>query len=556
MRLHRPYSTPVLPTVFDESLSYYEVLSKVVNAINSIYADTETMIRQILDDMGITPEEETRYKNVLNVKDYGAKGDGVTDDRESIQAALNAAFEAGGGIVFCPAGRYLVSSCIIIGTNCSLVGTGRGTTLELNDLLPYWGTAIGIMGSNASLYNMRILYNDRNPVAATTGAKDGAVGITNADYAQAVTASTEHTVPTTYHAYKNVIVSDIWTEGLYSIQAEPTVSLENVIYRNIYGSGSMVSIQGGTAVSGYTDTGVIKNVMLDNVTCDFLRIIQGGGGSVLGSVDGVFVTNLFTHYIRCEAFNAHFDNFIADCSVNSPYDLAGGWLSDDYGAVSFYGYVSENYSDPVRCSAKNGYIKGRTSGIQNRGLAIIAASKYIFENLTIKGFALRNVSGALGADCIWIGCDCEETGISNGMSGCGVANRSGDQVEGLIDEWNNLFGNQRSSITWGTNYAASGKNSSDSFIEKNGNVVYGTIAALKSSGLTLNDVICTVPYKPETDTIMYGQMVDVSQDDGITSPAFFKINTAGQITLYWNARHTPSQFNFVIFNILYTVGGY
>jgi parallel beta-helix repeat protein len=52
-----------------------------------------------------------------NVKDYGAVGDGVTDDRAAIQAALDAARDAGGGRVVVPPGVYLLGSALIIDSN-------------------------------------------------------------------------------------------------------------------------------------------------------------------------------------------------------------------------------------------------------------------------------------------------------------------------------------------------------------------------------------------------------------------------------------------------------
>ena len=43
---------------------------------------------------------------VHNVRDYGAKGDGVTIDSPAINAAIQAAAREGGGVVYLPAGRY------------------------------------------------------------------------------------------------------------------------------------------------------------------------------------------------------------------------------------------------------------------------------------------------------------------------------------------------------------------------------------------------------------------------------------------------------------------
>jgi hypothetical protein len=49
---------------------------------------------------------------VFNVRnpDFGATGNGTTDDTAAIQAAVNAASAAGGGVVFFPAGTYLATS--------------------------------------------------------------------------------------------------------------------------------------------------------------------------------------------------------------------------------------------------------------------------------------------------------------------------------------------------------------------------------------------------------------------------------------------------------------
>lgn len=58
----------------------------------------------------------------INVINYGATGNGVTDDTVAIQAAINA---AGNGTVFMPAGNYLVTS-LDITNSTSVIGAGAG----------------------------------------------------------------------------------------------------------------------------------------------------------------------------------------------------------------------------------------------------------------------------------------------------------------------------------------------------------------------------------------------------------------------------------------------
>jgi|GEM_PF-6093681 len=69
---------------------------------------------------------------------WGAKGDGVTDDVEAIQAALNASSSQWVGIVRLPPGTYLVSRSIQLRTRVSLVGSGVSTSLGVG----YGGTTI------------------------------------------------------------------------------------------------------------------------------------------------------------------------------------------------------------------------------------------------------------------------------------------------------------------------------------------------------------------------------------------------------------------------------
>lgn len=67
---------------------------------------------------------------VVNVRDFGAVGDGVHDDTAAIQGAVNYAGNNGGGVVSMPPGTYLISSSVAINYNRLLIiGSGQSTRI-------------------------------------------------------------------------------------------------------------------------------------------------------------------------------------------------------------------------------------------------------------------------------------------------------------------------------------------------------------------------------------------------------------------------------------------
>lgn len=62
----------------------------------------------------------------INLKEYGAAGDGVTDDSAIIQAAIDELHGQGGGVIFAPKGAYRGN--FTLRHQVSIVGEGRGLT--------------------------------------------------------------------------------------------------------------------------------------------------------------------------------------------------------------------------------------------------------------------------------------------------------------------------------------------------------------------------------------------------------------------------------------------
>jgi hypothetical protein len=61
-----------------------------------------------------------KMQDLVSVKDFGAKGDGTTDDTASIQAAINLACTYGGN-VYLPAGTYKISAALVFTMNSVVI---------------------------------------------------------------------------------------------------------------------------------------------------------------------------------------------------------------------------------------------------------------------------------------------------------------------------------------------------------------------------------------------------------------------------------------------------
>ena len=82
----------------------------------------------IINDSTIKKDFE---KIALNVKDYGAVGDGVNDDRQAIQDTIDAAAKGlGGGKVYFPEGTYLVKEIVFLRSHTHIEVHEKATILN------------------------------------------------------------------------------------------------------------------------------------------------------------------------------------------------------------------------------------------------------------------------------------------------------------------------------------------------------------------------------------------------------------------------------------------
>lgn len=97
---------------------------------------------------------------IFNAKtDFGAVGDGVTDDFAALQTALDTLGNLGGGTLYLPSGTYKIdgANLVIWGSNIIVRGAGRDATiLKKFNGAGYWGDAFDVTGklSGAHYYGM------------------------------------------------------------------------------------------------------------------------------------------------------------------------------------------------------------------------------------------------------------------------------------------------------------------------------------------------------------------------------------------------------------------
>lgn len=102
---------------------------------------------------------------VANVRDYGARGDGTTDDTAAIQAAIN----AGTNVVWLPAGTYLVTGLTAAGGVSGPGGTIQGVSLFGSTLKLANGANQDLLTLNGQGWRVTNLGIDGNKANNTSG---------------------------------------------------------------------------------------------------------------------------------------------------------------------------------------------------------------------------------------------------------------------------------------------------------------------------------------------------------------------------------------------------
>lgn len=202
---------------------------------------------------------------VLNVKDYGATGNGTTDDTTAINLAIAAA--SNGGIVYLPQGTYIVSSPLTsIAAGVEIRGTGGESALKLSGS---WSGSevINITNDNCAVRSLRFIGGSSTTASSNPAAN--MVEITAAQYCKVIDI---------YAQYCNGYIVEA--------KGNSTNGPLGLIVDNVNGLSNAYGIHTlGNSVSGYELEAVITNVNMQLVTTGDAFLIEDSYDVQLGNLN-------------------------------------------------------------------------------------------------------------------------------------------------------------------------------------------------------------------------------------------------------------------------------
>lgn len=294
---------------------------------------------------------------VYNVRDYGAAGNGTTDDFTAIQDTINAAQTAGGGTIFFPKGTYIVSSHPqITGSGIVVRGSGTGSVIRLaTAAMNASGTTLGLWVNGATNVTIENLAFDGNFDAI---AKNGSFHSASSLWSPIISAYGASSV-------KNYVMAGSGIDAITYLQYRAPIRItnaNNVVVQNclVENSVSAGILVDATSVNGCT------NILITNCR---IRLCWDNG----------------IYFHQGVQYASAVNNIISDITYNG---------------------VSAVYSDRILISHNN--------------IRLCGPSDSDSGGIQINGSSNCTVTGNLIDQCQFYGINClasQETNITNGLGG-------------------------------------------------------------------------------------------------------------------------------------------
>ncbi|CAB4120955.1 Pectate lyase superfamily protein [uncultured Caudovirales phage] len=444
----------------------------------------------------------------LNVKDYGAIGNGLADDTAAIQATIGAAnILPNGANIYFPPGTYIVSASINFPTT--------GSTL-----LKVSGDGDSSVIQRASTFLSGSLF-----IAATTSNKLEICGL---KFVNSYAVTSGASIHINNRSFVNIHDITIW-DGWDGILIDGTESTSIIIDSISCYQASNIQYNSIITINGHVANILINNSILSAQNGLTLGTQITYGIRILGC-DGIQVSNCFIAAktgISVEGNNGNTLNFlyvnncIVDGCANTGVQLIGVSTANVYDMIRFEGC---HIVPGVQTTTTKGVIiSGSCDNVQFRDCDIgVCNTSGVYLNMPTDAWY-----SAIPRDISFIGCTIHDTEILGGTVGAIalVANQSGVRIQ------NCYIGDSSSTVYSNIGIGLAGANSNVTII---GNTIKAASSTI-SFGETLNNTnypgLIVVGNNGYADRLLQSTIYDTNG------------NIGGSITATPNAVNYPVLYN-------------
>ncbi|MFD0712910.1 glycosyl hydrolase family 28-related protein [Paenibacillus sp. GCM10027626] len=325
-------------------------------------------------------------KDGVNIKWFGAAGDGITDDTQSIQDTIDAVAAMGGGTVFIPKGTYIVSPSgkkrIALRSNVNIVGAGHEAVVKVkDDAGDYWTIFGGFWGEekveNVRISNFRI---DQNPLKNTTCSIDPKKdNVQDYDWRQ---------FSISLFNFENIAIDNMRFDPTCGVN---TITINNTACKNVFISDCYFNFVMAKGDPDYDNSAVYMNNRSHTITnC---RFYAAPGNKAIGAME--------THTGQSVISNNISDGYVTGIH------LQASEVSDAYCDMTIVGNTFSNANQAIQLwprhehPIKNVTITGNTISINNKtynramqyGIGSFAGEFLpdtgAFENITVTGNTIQ-----------------------------------------------------------------------------------------------------------------------------------------------------------------------
>lgn len=349
---------------------------------------------------------QAKLRETISVKDFGAVGDGVTDDTAAIQAAANA---ASGQILIFPPGEYVVTNGFGMTGDGSII-SGYGATLLYGATTAPFFHCIRISGNNTAVLGIKIksppgLVRDDTGFGISAGVPapgTSTFGLLIQDCIIEGVASAGIWVSNVDNCRveSNTVVNCLADGIHFSDGCDGIVVSGNTLLDNEDDNIAVVNdVAGAPYVSGFAITG-------NYINCGNTSAVTGGGivaiGATGGVIDGNTILNTVKGGVMCYQWVDIFptdlilisNNKISNCGRGTgPHPGLGILLSESNNVTIQGNYISQiahnaSVSDNGAIVVKDGNIvvvsSNTFTGISTDGV-VLTTNGDPFLNLVVTG---------------------------------------------------------------------------------------------------------------------------------------------------------------------------